>query len=221
MVEVSGTRSDSVSTNHAIEFISTTGSTTGPKGGGDISANFIAASVLNAGSAANTGIDISTAPLGGSHCLFGWVYANSTAGAPMIAGKWNASNSSTLGYILDIESGIAYGYNGGSAYYYAGAAISASAWHFLCMWRDFADGLVRFSIDNGTVYASATSSTPTNVASPLTFGADYTQALKLNGRLSRFGWIKGSFLTSSERTTMYNGGPTGALSWADIVAGGL
>ena len=126
---------------------------------------------------------------------------------------------------MDLETGpVINGINGGSSYYIAAlSAPTAATWHFYCMWRDATDGKVRLQIDNtGTIAVSSAASNPPVLSLALFFGhAPGSAIFGLNGRLSRWGWIKGDFLTTTERTTMYNGGPSGALNWADIVSGHL
>lgn len=216
------TRADSLGLNPLAVTRGTVPAGVGPKGGGDVAASF-SVDKLSAGANASTRINVSNQANGGSHCLFGWIYQAATQAALPIS-VWDASDSFHLQYMLALSAGNSIFYNGGSAYYAATVAMG-TGWHFFVAWRDNADGLVRISIDNGTPSVSASASTPTSNAINLIFGgSDYggdPTYQEFTGLLSRVGWIKGDILTSTEITELYNGGPSGAMSYADIVAAGI
>lgn len=216
------TRSDSITTNHAVVSRGTVPAGTGPKGGADVAATF-SADKLNAGYAASTRINTATKAGGGSHCLFGWIYVPSF-GNQFVATAWDAGSAASMLYQVAITSSgnIAFQNGGSPSYSSVGVAMSAAAWHFVVGWRDDADGKLRISVDDGTPVVSTTVTTLNRDSStlPLMFGGSaYTgdaNFQKFTGRLSRWGWIKGDILTPDEITDIYNGGPAGALSYSDI-----
>lgn len=214
MNEASGTRYDSVGTNH-LTVVGTVSTGTGVRGGSDVAAAFTGAGGLTV--ASNTTLNVQTTTL--THCLFGWIYYNNHTGTQMAVAKWDASAAPYLDYAMSNQSGTAYAYNGGATYYSAtGTPPSAGNWAFYVMWRDPADGKVRLQINNGAVTASenASAPSPTNGTS-LGFGqAGSSASSRLNGRLQRFGYIKGAFLSATERTWLYNGGA--GRTYAELAA---
>jgi hypothetical protein len=218
-------RLDSVSGNTAFDVVGNVGTNTGPKGGLDVAAEFVRASskYLNAGNVTSNRIDVSTKATGGAHAWFGWVYTNNNAVTQNVIAIWDSATAAGCMYLMQVFAGDFYGYNGGSSFVYGSTGIGSAGWHFVYMERDFTTGNVSVSIDNGSLVSTAAG--PSNPNPALTdylyFGVANSAGQPLDGRLSRIGWIKGDTLTSGERTQLYNGGPSGALSWADIVAGGL
>lgn len=150
--------------------------------------------------------------------MFGWVYLTANSGVQCFYGKTNGLSASALEYAGSMQGGTYYGQNGGSSYYNASqSAPAAGAWHFFNQWRDSTDGKVRLQIDDGAVNVSSSASNPSPNLSPLVFGANGTGGSGyLNGRLQRFGWIKGAILTAAERTWLYNSGA--GRTYAEIIA---
>lgn len=223
MSESSGTRADSRLLNPATENGGTISSGTGPKGGTDVALYSPAlAQYLLPGSNASTRIDVSTASTGGNHCLFGWVKQISAAGVQDFIGIWDATSSSALVYMVRLYSGSLFMFNGGASYYSASvAAPSVGTWFFFCCWRQASDGKLRVAVNGGTPTVGAGPTNPSSTSiMPLTFCSVQSND-RFNGYMSRIGWIKGDYLTTAQQTTLYNGGPSGAMSWADIVAAGI
>ena len=214
MNEASGTRYDSVGSNH-LTVVGTVSTGTGVRGGGDVAAAFAGAGALTVNS--HDSLNVATTTL--THCIFGWVYYNNHTGTQAAVAKWDASSNPALAYGIFNQSGMVYAYNGGSTYYSATAAApSAGTWQFTVLWRDPADGKVRLQINDGTITASAVSSTPNpSNGHQLGFGqAGSSASSRLNGRVQRFGYIKGAFLSATERTWLYNGGA--GRTYAELAA---
>lgn len=214
MSEASGTRNDSVSTNHAV--VGGTGANTanGVRGASDPAANFAGTGWLHV--VDNAAISVPAG--GGNHCLFGWYYSPANA-AGVMAAKWDASSAANLEYITQISGGSLFGQNGGSGFTSASRAVPAAAtWHFLVVWRDATDGLVRLQIDDGAINASAGASNPSDTIFQLGFAtaAGSGGSSLFTGRLQRWGFIKGNILTPAERTYLYNGG--NAVTWTELQA---
>lgn len=211
MGEASGTRNDSLGTNH-LGVVSTVSTAQGVRGVGDVAASFAGTGALTV--ASNSTLQVPSG--GGNHCFFGWVYFTNITAAAFVLSKWNASGSSAMEYSLQVSASVLYGQNGGSSYYSASnTAPAINGWHFVVVWRDSADGKVRMQVDNGTIYVSASASNPTAGANTLAFGqAGSSTSARLSGRIQRWGWIKGSFLTADERTYLYNSG-TGR-TWTEL-----
>lgn len=201
MDEASGNRNDSVGTNHLSEVA--TVSTAAGLRGTDTAVAF-GAGTGGLSIASNASIQVPSG--GGDHCLFGWAYLDSGGtGTQWLGGKWDATAPGVLEYGIDVETGQMLGLNGGSTYYYNGPSTPTGAWYFAVMWRDSADGKVRLQVNDGTIYASASASDPSPGNKALQFGRDSGSA-SLAGRLQCWGWIKGGFLDSTERTYLYNAG---------------
>lgn len=202
MDETSGTRQDSIGSNH----LSVSGSVStadGVRGTGDIAAAFTGSGALVAGDSASLSI-----PGGGAHCLFGWVKVASNSGTQFMAAKWDAMASSSLEYAISLQGGTVYGQNGGSAY--SNAAVSppaAGTWMFQILWRDPADGKVRMQLNNGTVAVSSNVSNPYDTSTPFAFGQAGSHTIgRATMTMQRWGWIKGAILTEGEREWLYNNG---------------
>lgn len=211
MSEASGTRSDSVGTNHLT--VSGTVSTAAGSRGTDVAASFAGAGSL--GKSSTSSLQVPTAPA--THCIFGWAYCNTNTGSQTLASKWDVASSAGLEYHIDNISGGLRGINGASSYYTAsGSASSAAAWHFYVLWRDPADGKVRLQVNNGTVFVSSSASNPAQTTSSLWFGSAGHSTNFLSGRLQRWGWIRGAILTTDEKTYLYAAGA--GKTYAEIVA---
>lgn len=216
MSEASGTRSDSVGSNHAVAAGTGAGTANGVRGASDPAANFTGGGWLHV--ADNAAISVPAG--GGDHCLFGWYYSPANA-TGMMAAKWDASSSVAIEYAAQMSGGNILGLNGsaGSGYISASqAAPAAGAWHFMVVWRDAADGLVRMQADNGAINVSASVSSPADTLHSLGFataGGSVGTSL-FTGRLQRWGYIKGAILTPTERAYLYNGGS--GVTWAELQA---
>lgn len=210
--EASGNRLDSHGTT-TLTVDGTVSTATGLRGGSDVAASFAGAGKLQTTSST----EIQVPPGGGDHCLFGWFYVASNTGQGLM-GKWGG-NSSNMEYLARVDSNNVQMLNGGSAYRTAAvAAPAAGNWYFYTGWRDNADGLVRVCYNNGTVAAAPTSSNPSAGSSWLGLGCSSAQTnqQRMTGRLQRWGWIKGAYLTSDERNWLYNSG--NGRTYAELVA---
>ena len=222
--EASGaTRMDSIVANASDMLVNgTVGTAVGPKGGADVAAAFtgITANFLSAAVGGNAGQNLDIPAGGGNHCMFGWCYFTNNSVQQYFA--YRGSNvsvaSTTTTHAMGITATPAvFGQNGGTSFTSGTqAAPAVSTWHFYVFWRDATDGKVRFQVDDGTIHVSVGPSNPTSQTATLFFG--HGPAIPTFARMSRWGWIKGNILTDPEKTALYNGGPAGALSWADIVA---
>lgn len=177
----------------------------GPRGVGDIAQGFAGSSNLESTSSATSVVAVPTG--GGKHCLMGWFYVPNNTPSQSIGGRWGGISPADLEYWLHIGASTVAFYNGGSAYYSASlTAPAVNNWYFVVGWRDSADGKVRICIDNGTVAVSSLASNPTPQNLPIEYAITGSGIDLLTGRLSRFGWINGDFLTPTEITWMYNVG---------------
>jgi hypothetical protein len=142
-----------------------------------------------------------------SWAIFGWVYwTGSVSGT--IVNVWDLNSSASVGVILDISGANLRAAAGGTSYFNVTAPLpSSAAWHFVCAWRDAADGKVRLQVDNGTVYETASASSgAVTFAGVISFGANTAGGGAIGGRLSRWGVMRGSFPNADERTYLYNSG---------------
>ena len=202
MDETSGSRQDSIGSNH----LSVSGSVStadGVRGSGDTAAAFTGSGALVASDSASLSI-----PGGGAHCLFGWVKVASNSGTQFMAAKWDAAGAASLEYAISLQGGTVYGQNGGSAY--SNAAVSppaAGSWMFQILWRDPADGKVRMQLNNGAVAVSSSASNPSDTSTPFAFGQAGSNSIgRATMTMQRWGWIKGDILTAEEREWLYNSG---------------
>lgn len=202
MDEEEGTRFDSKGSNHLSTVAGAVSTASGVRGGDDVAASFTGGGGLVA--ADSTTLDVPSG--GGDHCFFGWFYV--TSGNCMLMAKWDASSATTMEYGAEVYGSDIYAENGGGTYYYPiGPRPPNGEWHFFVGWRDSMDGKVRQQVDNGTIYVSPSASNPNPTSNGLGFGqAGTSPSSRLNGRLQRWGWIKGAILTADERTWLYNGG---------------
>lgn len=213
LTEASGNRLDSHGTT-TLTVDGTVSTATGLRGGSDVAAAFSAAGELQASS--STELQVPSG--GGDHCLFGWFYVASNTGQGLMS-KWNGTNSAGMEYLARVDSSNVQMLNGGSAYRTAAvAAPTAGNWYFYTGWRDSADGLVRVCYNNGTPSAAGSTSNPSAGTSGFALGASSgaTNTQRMTGRLQRWGWIKGSYLTSDERNWLYNSGS--GRTYAELVA---
>lgn len=215
MTEVSGTRIDSVipPTGHGNDFDTNTNVTAavGLRGGSDISGavagNGGFQNNTSAGQPQSASVQV---PVNGSFCVFGWFYLNSIpvgSGESEIVAKWGNGGYSFLEYLITPYGGQLRASQGGdSGYVDAFTTLpSLNAWHFVASWRDVTDGKVRIQLDNGVVGVSDGPSNPTPRSSLLQLGTAQGVSF-MNGRLSRWGFIKGDLLTQDEMTWMINSG---------------
>lgn len=211
LTEASGTRADS----HGSSPLTVTGTVSTATGvRGDTAASFAGSGHLTGSNA--TALQVPSG--GGDHCLFGWFYVASNTGQGLM-GKWNGIAASGMEYVARVDSSNVQMLNGGSAYRTAAvAAPAAGNWYFYTGWRDSADGLVRACYNNGTVGVAPSSSNPSAGSSSLALGASShpTNSQRMTGRLQRWGWIKGAYLTYDERNWLYNSG--NGRTYAELVA---
>lgn len=214
--ESSGTRADKANAYANMTVSGTISTGNGPRGVGDTAAAFPGgANYLDFTTSGNDGTDIPSG--GGNHCFFGWIYCNNLSSF-YDSGRWNSSSSPNLQYILRVDtSGNVSMYNGGAGYVAAttSGSITASSWNFLVGWRDNSDGKVRVCFNDGTVAVSSSTSSPTS-GTAVHLGLGGTQGQYLDGRMSRWGYVKGAILTPTEITWLYNAGA--GRDWAEIKA---
>lgn len=194
--EASGTRNDSVGSNHLTDH-NTVGQTTGILGN---CATFAAASTRYLTLANNADV-----ALGDEDFTFaGWFWLTQYDSFPEILGK----TESAIGYEAFWDS-LAINWRvhtpGGNVTV-TKSFSTTGAWTFLEVWHDHTNDLIGVNLNNGIVAtASATGGIVNTSADHFSLGARGGGALPLTGRLDGIG-LWGRLLTPTERGNLYNSG---------------
>jgi len=222
LTEASGNRAGSANGNN-LSVTGTNGTETGPRGSGDLAWYAGSANIayLTTSRTINDGLDVpASSPGPQNYCLFGWMKFHANT-ASVCAGGTYAGGSAPNGeyfWWMKTTGGISgYGGNSSNSTWVTadGTLPDTTSWHFYCLWRDATDGKLRIQIDSGTPVVS--SSVLTTVAqSTLNFviGGANSGSFKADVGCSRWGYIKGNFLTSTEITWLRNSGS--GRNWAEI-----
>jgi len=189
----------------------------GPRGSGDNATNATSgAGYLTRTRTSNDALDVPAAP-NQKYCLFGFVKFNSATTTANVGGTYQGASAPNGGCLLiEVGSSIS-GYSGDTVsgnWCHADTSIpDTTNWHFYTVWRDNSDGKLRISIDGGTPVASPTTcaAPQTSISFNILTGSGNPEAA-----VSRWGWIKGDYLTGTEQTWMVNSG--NGRNWAEIKA---
>jgi len=201
--EASGTRNDSVGTNHLTD----NNTVTQNSGKVNYAAQFTAPNNEYLSIADNA--DLSTA--GTSFTFSVWVYLDSIGVSRTIFAKtdYSTQNSYQLSTGSDNKPNFYVTANNGAwdGSIQSSTALSASTWYFIVVWYDIAANQLGLQLNNGTADTVSYSSGVVDNADPFMIGTDYyggTGSL-WNGRIDEVGIWK-RILTSAEIATVYNGG---------------
>lgn len=203
--EASGTRNDSVGSNHLTDNNTVT-QQTGKVGN---CAQFTATNNEYLSLADNT--DLSTGDI--DYTFAGWVYFDALGTYRMLITKdnfgtsqreyvlWYNSDSSRLSWnVFDGAStqiGVVLANNLG--------APSTATWYFIVAWHDAASNLVGIQVNNGTADTAATSGAAGDSTAAFQIGKREADTLPHDGRIDAVGFWK-RILTADEKTTLYNSG---------------
>jgi hypothetical protein len=187
----------------------------GPRGAGDNATGVGSGGYLTASRTVGDDLDVPASAQ--KYCLFGFIKFNSAPGSLLsIGGTYQGGSPPNGGYMLiSGPTNAAYGYSGDTVtttWAHANTTIpDTTNWHFYTMWRDNTDGKLRISVDGATAAVSATTCVPpqSNIAFLILGGLGSPDA-----SVSRWGYIKGDYLTSSEQTWMVNSGS--GRNWLEI-----
>lgn len=205
--EASGARADSTANGYNLSDNSAVGSTTGKVGG---CATFNGTTqFLNRASNANLqlgDVDFSFA------C---WVYPLSIGTTQCVASKRD-----TLEWELRLEASgtlrLFFGDNAISVLANTFGALSTGTWYHVVVWHDATANLIGISVNTTADTAADTGSGAAAHNGDFRIGAESGTTF-FNGRVDEAGYWK-RVLTSTERSTLYNGGA--GLAYADLSGGG-
>jgi hypothetical protein len=194
--EASGTRNDSVGTNHLTDATST-GSTTGVIGN---------AALFNGSSNTIVHPDNSTLQVaaGVDFTFQAWVKLNA-AGDDFIICKYDGSNAD---YYLAYNNASSLGFQFGDLTTVAqvGAAAPTGVWRHLVGWYDHTDQKYRLRLNDTTTFVSSATSARVSTTAQLQVGSiGIPGSGWWNGGLDEVGFWK-RILTAAEITALYNGG---------------
>lgn len=222
LTESNGTRAGKANGAFPLSMAGTNSTETGPRGGTDIawgaSTN---TQYLYTNRTVNDALDVpASSPGPQSYCLFGLVKFHSTSGSQSIAGTYRGAAAPNGGYILWTDSAtsnqidVVSGNSPTNSWITAGLSIpDTTNWHFYAIWQDSADGKLRIAIDGGTPAVSSASCTIPQSNIRFSIGsADGSFAANVG--CSRFGYMKGHFLTSAEQTWLLNSRQ--GRNWSEI-----
>lgn len=191
--EASGTRNDSVGSNHLTDN-NTVSSTTGKIG---TAALFVAAN-----SEYLSLTDNATVSVGGAvdFTLSAWVYLNST-GNQIIVYKASEYGIFFTGgaFVFDVIVG------GSTKRATWGSSASTATWYHVVGWFDSTAQTVNISVDNGAGVSTASAGNPTDGTNPFIVGSFGGASLFADARIDSVTlWKK--VLTGTERSNLYNSG---------------
>jgi len=222
LTESSGTRTGGANGNN-LSVTGTNGTETGLRGSGDLAwyAGSANNSYLSKTRSTNDGLDVpASSPGPQKYCLFGWMkfHANtvSVCGGGTYAGG-PAPNGGFFWWMKTTGGLSAYGGDSSNSTWVTadGTLPDTTNWHFYCLWRDSADGKLRMQIDGGTpIVSSVALVTATQSSINFSIGGANSGSFKADVGCSRWGYIKGDFLTSTEITWLRNSG--NGRNWAEI-----
>lgn len=208
--EVSGTRSDSKSTNHLADRNTVT-STTGKVG---ISAVFASANSERLNIADNTALSVGDIDF---YCT-GWIYATSDDGTTqVVASKGGASgqrawqlqinwagSTNRFEFLVYNSSDVSTQVNS--------AAISVNTWYFVEIWHNATSNQIGIAVNRTQTTASHTTGVKNDTGNftlgALNSGSNYT------GRIDEFGFWKNYIPDTTRRDWLYNSGS--GRSYTDI-----
>lgn len=202
--EASGTRSDSVGSNHLTEETATTVG----QGTGHVlayAAEFAADSSLEVASNSSLEAD-------GQWTIAVWFYPESS-NVGSIGGKWEG----TIGYewllYMNSATSVQLQIAGGGL---VSDSCTADAWNLVIAWYDPIGNEAAIQINNGTPQTSTLGGTITAGASPVVFGRNPDSfafgGQRFTGKLGPIQWHQGSILDSTERAALWNSGNGTACS---------
>ncbi len=196
--EASGTRSDSVSTNHLTDNNTVT-QAAGKVGN---AAQFTAANSESLSITDNAALSLGA---DSDFTIACWIYLDSKATHMHIIAKRNAA--AAIEYMLFYDTGADRFY-----FYITGTNIAATTigspatatWYFVVMWHDKTANTVNIQVNNGTADSAAWAGGTSDGDAAFRIGA-YDGGQYFNGRVDAVGfWSR--VLTADERATLYNGG---------------
>lgn len=201
--ETSGTRNDSVGSNHL------TDNNTVTSAAGIISnaAEFLAANSEFLSIADNT--DLSTGDI--DFTISFWVYFNATTPAALV-GKWETSANRE--YAVYLESNVINFSVSTSGVSISGTVTAAAlglpstgTWYFVVAWHDSINNTLNIQADNATPESTAYSSGVVERAAAFKIGTLYDSpgVYDFSGRIDEVGFWK-RVLTTDERSALYNSG---------------
>jgi hypothetical protein len=201
--EASGTRSDSVGSNHLTDNNTVT-QAAGKVGN---AASFASASSEYLSVADNA--DLSTGDV--DFTFAGWFYLTTKTVAMDLFAKWGASGQ--FEYILTYDQTtdrfIFFVSNNGTATVPVTASTfgspSTAPWYFIVVYHDAAGNLIGISVNNGAFNTAAHTTGVFNSTAPFQIGGRASSPMYLNGRGDAVGFWK-RLLTAPEITELYNGG---------------
>lgn len=198
MEEASGTRYDSVGSNHLTD----NNTVTAAAGKLGDAGQFVAANNEYLSIPDNAFLRVG----GMSTHWYTWIYLDSLTAARTVAGKRQTANEWATEVQAD-GSVRFYSYHGGllkNAISGAGA-ITTGVWYFLDWYFDSANSLIGIAINNGAPFTAATGGAAQDGGSTTFCIGSNGISLFFDGRIDAFGWWS-RLLTSTERTALYNGG---------------
>lgn len=202
--EASGTRNDSVGSNHLTDNNTVT-QAVGKIGN---AAQFTATNLESLSIADNA--DLSTGDIDFGFAT--WVYLDSKGTSRYIAtkGEGNGTNDEFLfGYSSGADRFFLGVYNGvggaGEALANALGSPSLATYYLIKAWHDSVANTVNIQVNNGTVDSVSYSGGGQDTTNPFTLGGTSAFGASWDGRIDEFGFWKRVW-TFDERATLWNGG---------------
>ena len=208
--ETSGNATDSTANAYTLTDRNTVGTGTGKINSGRV---FVRASSEALSRSDNANLSAGNVDF----AIQAWVKLTSKAGNMLFVGKWNYVGSSReydLGYDSAADRFIFKisidGASGGSvitATANAFGAPSTGVYYHLMAWHDATANTLNIVVNNGTVNSTSHSTGVFDGSSDFTIGGMYQSADDYaDAAIDEVGFWRGRFPTSTERTSLYNGG---------------
>jgi hypothetical protein len=199
--EASGTRNDSVGSNHLTD----NNTVTQAAGKSGNAAQFTSANNESLSIADNT--DLSTGDIDFTFGL--WVYFDDVGSNHVPLSKWNDTGPD-YEYWLGLLGGVLTFYvrdaaNTALDNIPSAASISVSTWYFIVIWHDSVANTINIQVNNGTPASKSYSAGVRNGTASFFIGGQENLINYHSGRGEDVGFWK-RVLTSDERTELWNGG---------------
>jgi hypothetical protein len=196
--EASGTRNDSVGSNHLTDnntVLSATGKISN-------AADFEADNSEYLSRASNSDLQA-----GDTDWTFAaWIKVEVESSFRVVVSKgWGGGQAEWIIYLFggNVTMEVTNSIDGPSSV--GGLALADNNWHFVVAWHDSVNNQKGFQMDNGTPSTNAQANGVTASFADFAIGASPTQGLYWDGLIDEVGWWR-RVLTSDERTQLYNSG---------------